>query len=84
MSTGVEFSQITGWAVTSQAPDQTIVSDSGQVQTGTQVYFATEQGNTGSIFVPDQHYTKNKVHASLAIRAKLIDEIGSLTADSLK
>ena len=84
MAGGVEFSQINGWAVTSQAPDQVIVSDSGQVQTGTQVYFATENGNTGSVFVPDQHYTVKKVHASIGIRAKVIDEIGSLTAGSVR
>lgn len=82
MAGGVEFSQISGWAVTSQSPDQVIVSDSGQVQTGTYVYFATEEGNTGSIFTPDQHYTTKKVHASIAIRAKLVDEIGRLTAST--
>lgn len=84
MASGVEFSQIKGWAVTSQAPDQVIVSDSGQVQTGTQVYFATESGNTGSIFVPDQHYTARKIHASINIRASVIDEVGKLTAESMR
>lgn len=84
MAGNVMYDQINGWAVTSQAPDQVIVSDSGQVVTGTQVYFATAEGNSGSVFVPDQHYTEKKVHASLQVRASLIDKIGRLTATSFQ
>lgn len=79
----VQWDQVKGWAVTSQAPDQTIVTDSGAVLTGTYVYFATENGNTGSVFVPDQHYTVSKVHKSISVRAALVDKIGSLTAGSM-
>jgi hypothetical protein len=84
MANVVNYDLIKGWAVTDQATDQVTVTDSGKVVTGTQVFFATEQGNTGSVFVPDQHYTKTKVHASLAHRAALVDEIGALTSESMK
>jgi hypothetical protein len=76
----VDYSTIKGWSVTSQATDQVVILDSGQVQTGTQVFFATEAGNNASVFVPDEHYTKAKVHAALNAKAKLVDEIGQLTA----
>lgn len=84
MAGQIFYDKINGWAVTDQASDQVIVTSSGQVSTGTYVYFATENGNQGSVFVPDEHYTKNKVHQSISYKAKLIDEIGQLTAGSMQ
>ena len=80
----VQFDQINGWTVTSQATDQLVITDAGQVVAGTQVYFATEHGNTASVFAPDQHYTREKVHKAISHRARLVDEIGQMTRDSLK
>jgi hypothetical protein len=80
----IDYSSVKGWAVTAQNADQVIVTDAGQVITGTQVYFATEDGNNASVFAPDQHYTKHKVHKAIHHRAMLVDEIGRLTRDSLK
>ena len=80
----IDYSKIHGWTVTSQAADQIIITDSGQVMSGTQVFFATEDGNAASVFAPDQHYTKKKVHAAIHAKATLVDEIGRLTRDSMK
>ncbi len=76
----IDYSTVKGWTVTSQATDQVVITDSGQVITGTQVFFATEAGNTASVFVPDTQYTKAKVHSALNAKAKLVDEIGQLSA----
>lgn len=72
--------EITGWAVTDQAADQIVTTQAGDVVSGTYVYFATQQGNKGSVFVPDQHYTRDNVHKSVSARARLMDEIGNLVA----
>jgi hypothetical protein len=80
----VDYSQIKGWTVTAQAADQVIVTDAGRPVTGVQVFFATENGNAGSVFVPDEHYHRDKIHKAIGHRAHLMDEVGRLTRDSLR
>ncbi len=71
-----------GWNVTSQITDQVINTDAGQTVVGTYIYFATGDGNTANVFVPDNHYSKkDKVRAMIAEKAKLVDEIGRLSAE---
>ncbi len=80
----IDYSQVKGWTVTSQAADQVIISDAGRVLEGVQVFFATEDGNNASVFAPNQHYTKAKVHKAINHRARLVDEVGRLTRDSMQ
>ncbi len=67
-----------GWRVTDQATDQIVNTPGNQTQTGVQVYFVTGDGNTGSIFVPNQQYKAATVHSMVNTAAHLIDGIGKL------
>lgn len=82
MARAFNFEQVTGWAVTDQAADQVVISPAGQAVTGTYVYFATGEGNQGSVFVDDPHYTEKNVHSAVTARAELMDRIGRLTKGS--
>lgn len=79
MAPTIEFPSGPGWIVTGQDPDQVIITPAGKPVTGTYVYFATGEGNTGSIFADDATYVRvQAVRDMLAARAKLVDEIGRL------
>jgi hypothetical protein len=80
MAGPLDFPTGTGWIVTGQDPDQVIVTNAGKPVTGTMVYFATGDGNTGSVFVDDGHYHPKAVHAAVGARAALVDEIGRLSS----
>lgn len=67
----------TGWTVTAQLTDQVIITDAGRAVTGVQIFFITGDGNEGSIFVADNHYTVKTVKPMLDAKAALIDTIGS-------
>lgn len=68
-----------GYQVTSQASGQVQVTQAGQVVTGVQVYFTTGDGNTDSVFVPDEHYNVDNVRKMVTARATLVDTIGGLS-----
>lgn len=68
-----------GWNVTGQVADQTILTNAGQAVTGVIVYFTTGDGHSGSVFIPDNHYTnKTFVHQAIQAKAVLMDEVGKL------
>lgn len=67
-----------GWVVTSQVTDQIINTNAGQTVVGTYVYFITGDGNEGSVFVPDVHYSAKTVTAMIEARADVLDEVGRL------
>lgn len=46
------------------------------------IYFQTGNGNTGSIFVADAHYTVAAVKAAVQTKANLVDQINALTHES--
>ena len=71
-----------GYQVTSQASGQVQVSQAGQVVTGVAVYFVTGNGNSDSVFVPDEHYNPDYVARMVRVRAEVVDTIGQL-ADEL-
>lgn len=66
------------WQVTAQTPNQIQVTSAGQVVNGTEVYFSTGDGNTGSVFVPDDHYNEKTVRDMVQARADIIDAVGGL------
>lgn len=69
-----------GWTVTAQITDQVINTNAGQTVVGTYVYFTTGDGNSGNVFVPDEHYSAKKVRAMVHAKAELLDEVGGLAA----
>jgi hypothetical protein len=66
-----------GWRVTSQLTDQVIVTAAGQAITGVQIFFITGDGNEGSIFVANNHYSPKVVKPLIQAQAALIDTIGN-------
>ena len=80
----VNFEQVNGWQVINQAADQVIITPAGQPVTGTYVYFATGEGNQGSVFVDDPHYPERNVHAAVDARAQLMDKVGRLHRGSFE
>lgn len=69
-----------GWTVTAQVTDQIINTNAGQSVVGTYVYFITGDGNEGSVFVPDVHYSAAKVKAMIEAKADLLDSVSRLAA----
>ncbi len=68
-----------GWHVTGQVSDQTVLTNAGQAVTGVLVYFTTGDGHSGSVFIPDNHYTNKKyVHDAIQAKAVVMDEVGKL------
>lgn len=67
------------WEVTSQVTDQVIITDAGQPVTGAIVYITTGEGQSGSVFVPDNIYPNaTKVKAMLRAKAQQLDQIAAL------
>jgi hypothetical protein len=69
-----------GWIVTSQLTDQVIVTAAGQAVTGVQVFFITGNGNEGSVFIANNHYTPKVVRPAIHAAAAQIDTIGQLSS----
>lgn len=80
--TPITLADIVGWRVTSQAIDQVTTDDAGNIVRGTLVRFVTEAGALGSVFVPDIYYNAQTVHAMIAAKAAVIDEVGALAYES--
>lgn len=71
-----------GWRVTQQVTDQIINTQAGLTQTGVQVYYATGEGNEGSVFVPNQQYKEHVVRGMLEAGATLLDTIGKMSGEA--
>lgn len=69
-----------GWRVTSQLTDQVIITEAGKAVTGVQIFFITGDGNEGSVFVANNHYTTKVVRAAIHASAVQIDTIGVLSS----
>lgn len=68
-----------GWVVTSQLTNQVNNTPTGGSQEGTWIYFTTNEGNSGAVFVPDNIYpNKSKVRALIQAQAQLIDDVGNM------
>jgi hypothetical protein len=72
-----------GWRVTSQLTDQVQITSAGQAVTGVQIFFVTGDGNEGSIFVANNHYTTKAVKPMLHAAAAQIDTVGVLASEAL-
>lgn len=72
-----------GWKITDQVTDQVKNTRAGATITGVDVYFITGDGNEGSVFVMDQHYTPANVRKAVQAKANLIDEVGQLAHGNL-
>jgi hypothetical protein len=73
----------TTYTVTRQQPDVYDFTSPGDPVLGTQVYFTTGGGNSGSVFIPQSKYNGTHVRAAVAAAAKNMDDIGGIhgTAD---
>jgi len=69
------------YTITRQATDQYDFSNPGDPVLGTQVYFTTGDGNSGSVFVPQARYGITLVRELVAAAAKELDGIGRLAGD---
>lgn len=70
-----------GWIVTGQT-EQTQMGRAGTFVPGFVVYFTTNQGHTGSVFVENARYTPDNVTADINVRADSMDAIGQLSSGS--
>jgi hypothetical protein len=71
-----------GWTVTSQLTDQTVITEAGQVIAGVNVYFTTGDGNSGFVFVPQAHYhNKETVRKLIEAEADNMDTVGAMYAN---
>lgn len=69
-----------GWTVTAQLTDQADITQAGRAVIGVQVFFITGDGNEGSVFVANNHYTQKVVEHAIHAAAGMLDTIGKLTS----
>lgn len=72
------------WQVTGQVTDQVASNNAGRTITGVIVYFVTGEGNEGSIFVPNNLYSKDYVHKHVHEAAAKLDEVGNLVEGQIQ
>ena len=68
------------WVVVRQDQDQYDFTAPGNPVLGAVVHFQTGEGNDGSVFVAYNHYNAKTVRDMVAVRARIVDEIGALSA----
>lgn len=68
----------TGWHDVTQQ-ETTELDAKGQPTRGYRVYFTTNDGHSGSVFVEAARYTAVNVRAEIAARAATLDEVGRLS-----
>lgn len=66
------------WQVTGQAADQFTFDGAGNPVSGYRVSFITGAGQKGSVFVPEEHYTPDKVRTLIAAQAARMDAVAAL------
>ena len=67
------------WQVTGDVPDQVTFDGAGNPVTGHRISFLTGDGNRGSVFVDDDHYTPDAVRAVIHAQAERVDSINNLS-----
>lgn len=67
------------WTVTGDFPDQYSSAGYPTPALGHAITFITGNGNRGSVFVPNDHYTEESVRAIIQPQADLADTIAKLT-----
>lgn len=70
------------WTVTSDTPDQFSTTGAPNPTLGHVITFITGNGNRGSVFVPNDHYTVPATRALIQPQADRADEIAVLTHHS--
>lgn len=67
------------WQVTGDTPDQYQFDNPGNPVLGHVIAFTTGEGNKGSVFVPNDHYSAAKVKTLVAAQAAIVDEVRNLS-----
>lgn len=70
----------TTWQVTGDTPGQYDFDGAGNPVVGHTVAFVTGEGHTGSVFIPDTHYNATYVRAQIQAKARIVDEVNTLTS----
>lgn len=68
----------TGWQVTSQQ-EETGFGDNARAQDGVRVFFRTQYGATGSVWLPRLSYTPETVRTAITEAAANMDTVHTLT-----
>ena len=66
------------WKITGDRPDQ-VWFVAGVDVTGHLITFITGHGHPGSVQVPDDQYTKDRVRAIVQAKANVVDEVNALS-----
>lgn len=74
-------SMATGWKVTSQQETYGVGPD-GQATEGVKVFFTSDQGVSGSVFVPRKSYNPDNVRAAIAGYVQQLHEVQASTGPS--
>lgn len=69
------------WMVTSQT-ETTDLDDQGRAVLGWRVYFRTQRGESGSVFIPAGRYNPLNVKAQIAPLAAHLDEVATMSGQS--
>lgn len=70
-----------GWRVTRQADGMITMDDQGLPVTGVQVYYVTDGGLAGSVFIPYAWYDPATVAAVITERVRAIGDVAALASD---
>jgi hypothetical protein len=66
------------WSVTSQREDWQVKAN-GQAGPGMVVTFTTRSGAVGSVFIPTEEYTLDRVRALVDEKARAVEAVAGLT-----
>lgn len=68
------------WRVTSDTPDQYQFDTASSPVLGHLITFITGNGNKGSVFVSNDHYSAPKVRQLVEAQAAIADDVASLSS----
>lgn len=67
------------WTVTGDAPDQFSPTGTPTPVLGHVISFVTGNGNRGSVFIPNDHYTVAQIKPAIQAQANIADEVAVLS-----
>jgi hypothetical protein len=70
-----------GWMVTSQQTNQVILDQANNPTVGTYIYYTTNDGNEGAVFLSDNHRSVANARKAIDVDADIVDGIGALSSN---
>lgn len=68
----------TGWSISTQQ-EAAEVADNQTIVNGIRVYFRTQYGQTGSVFLPRDNYTPATVREAVTMQAATMDTVRTMS-----